>query len=103
MDKLDFLDCLILDDIRQYGTLRDVELSRQLGCSRGLLLDRLELLCQAEYVQPARAGYQLTWDGQESCIPLNYFHIPAEPSAPQTEEDFDWTPLYLPRPGWLDE
>ena len=60
MDKLNFLDYLILDDIRQYGILRDVELSRQLGCPRGLLLDRLE-------------------------------------------QEFDWTPLYLPQPGWLDE
>ena len=79
MDKLNFLDYLILDDIRQCGVLRDVELSRQLGCPRGLLLDRLELLCQAGYVQPTAA------------------------SASQTEEEFDWTPLYLPQPGWLDE
>lgn len=102
MDKLNFLDYLILDDIRQYGVLRDVELSRQLGCPRGLLLDRLELLCQAGYVQPAGSEYRLTREGQEQCVPLNYFHAPAA-SAPQTEEEFDWTPLYLPQPGWLDE
>ena len=50
MDKLNFLDYLILDDIRQYGVLRDVELSRQLGCPRGLLLDRLP-----PFVSPALA------------------------------------------------
>lgn len=102
MDKLNFLDYLILDDIRQYGILRDVELSRQLGCPRGLLLDRLELLCQAGYVQPTGAEYRLTREGQEQYVPLNYFHAAAA-SPPKTEEEFDWTPLYLPQPGWLDE
>ena len=102
MDKLNFLDYLILDDIRQCGVLRDVELSRQLGCPRGLLLDRLELLSQAAYVPPTGSHYGLTREGQGQCVPLNYFHAPAA-SASQTEEEFDWTPLYLPQPGWLDE
>ena len=69
------------------------------ACGR---LDRLELLCQAGYVQPAGSEYRLTREGQEQCVPLNYFHAPAA-SAPQMEEEFDWTPLYLPQPGWLDE
>lgn len=102
MDKLNFLDYLILNDIQQYGILRDVELSRQLECPRSLLLDRLELLYQAGYVQPAGAKYRLTREGQEQYVPLNYFHAAAV-SALKTEEEFDWTPLYLPQPGWLDE
>lgn len=103
MDELDFLDCLILDGIQQYGALRDVELSRHLQCPRSLLLDRLELLCQAKYVLVSHSRYQLTQAGQERRIPLKYFHaMPPELSALQ-EEEFDWTPLYLPQPGWLDE
>lgn len=107
MDELDFLDLLILDNIQRYGALRDVELSRHLQCSRSLLLDRLELLCQADYVSAPRhsteSRYQLTQAGQERWVPLKYFHaVPAELSALQ-EEEFDWTPLYLPQPGWLDE
>ena len=110
MAELEFFDCLILDHIRRHGGLQDRELAQRMQCPRNLLLDRLEWLYQRGYLSVApgpeeggRPRYALTEAGRESCIPLTYFHKTPEALLLSQEEAFDWTGLYLPQPGWLDQ
>lgn len=99
---LSYIDNLILDDIRHSGTLRDMELARHLRCPRIFLMDRLERLMLDGYIQagPERR-YALTEKGTEAWIPLDPSPEPAEADAGQ--EEFDWSGLYIPRAGWMDD
>lgn len=101
---LNFLDYLILYEISRLSRLPDLELARRLQCPRTVLLERLERLWRKEYVSiDSESRLSLTEKGQTSCIPLKrFFSGDSQNVCAAGGESFDWTALYVPEPGWLD-
>lgn len=101
---LDFLDHLILYEISRYAALPDRELARRLQCPRAVLLERLERLWQRGYVAFGPENrLSLTQKGLKSRIPLKRaVSGDSEDVRAPGGESFDWTGLYIPEPGWLD-
>lgn len=99
--ELGILDYIILDHIERYSVFDDYAMARRLHCSRLFLLERLERLLSEGYVTQEADAFALTQDGASAWVPLDLYHEAVR--APEgTREEFSWTGLYIPRPGWSD-
>ena len=96
--ELKWPDYFVLDQIAKSGNLDDFILSKQLGCPRSFLLDRLHQLQKEEYIAPIPNGYRLTEKGATEHIPFTDYNF-SKKNAPDL---FDWKKPYAPAAGWQD-
>lgn len=99
MAHQDYIDQMVINEIYRTGDVRDKQLSKQLGCARMLLLNRLSDLISEGYVIDLEDGYALTEKGKEIRKPDNSNHSEKVEDAPH-QKDFIWDNLYVPPQGW---
>lgn len=92
----------ILDSIYQYGNIDDFSLAKHLHCSRSFLLDELAELLKKGYLTHIPNGYILTEKGNSARTSLTFYRDTLHP-VNEASNNFDWTELYIPEAGWMDQ
>ena len=96
------LHFLILDLFYQRGNIDDFALAEYLHSPRSFLLDTLAELLEEGYIIHNPNGYILTEKGNSARIPLTFYQDALQ-TVNWESNKFDWTQLYIPEAGWLDE
>ena len=99
MIDLNYIDNLILNAVRNTGSLNDTELSQKLHCPRTLLLTHLKQLIDEGFVCLESNQYRLTDSGMDKMVPLVFSQV-SQSTDLLERESFDWDFLYIPTLGW---
>lgn len=99
MERLTYLDHMVLNEVYETGIFRDRLLSEQIGCSRMSLLVRLTDMISAGLISGDGKKYFLTKKGLDSREPVVNNDL-AKEEVSSSRPIFTWENLYIPPEGW---
>ena len=102
-NRLDYIDNMILNAIKENPSFDDIKLSSLLHCPRILLLSRLEKLIKYGYILYDGKNFSLTEDGKDELIPLSFTDSSQAMREFELSRNFDWRALYIPQINWEDK